>query len=58
MWPVSVKDTCYHLLFVTQIESNMSGMLQTQDDQVVDLKEWEQRWEENRIGFHKPHVHE
>ncbi|XP_019729224.1 probable thiopurine S-methyltransferase [Hippocampus comes] len=35
----------------------MSDTLKTQADQVVDLKEWEQRWEENRIGFHNPRVH-
>ncbi|XP_077404791.1 putative thiopurine S-methyltransferase [Vanacampus margaritifer] len=36
----------------------MSDMLKTQEDRVVDLKEWAQRWDENRIGFHKPQVHE
>ncbi|XP_051927600.1 probable thiopurine S-methyltransferase [Hippocampus zosterae] len=36
----------------------MSDMLKIQADQVVDLKEWEQRWEENQISFHKPQVHE
>ncbi|XP_061681047.1 probable thiopurine S-methyltransferase isoform X2 [Syngnathoides biaculeatus] len=39
-------------------QSNMSSMLKTQEDRVVELKEWEQRWDENRIGFHKPQVHQ
>ncbi|CAL8292502.1 unnamed protein product [Merluccius merluccius] len=27
-----------------------------QEDQVVTLADWEKRWQENRIGFHRPHV--
>ncbi|XP_057683166.1 probable thiopurine S-methyltransferase [Corythoichthys intestinalis] len=35
----------------------MSTMLKIQENCVVKLKEWEQRWHDNRIGFHRPHVH-
>ncbi|XP_077352059.1 putative thiopurine S-methyltransferase isoform X2 [Festucalex cinctus] len=35
-----------------------SRMLKTQEERVIELKEWEQRWMENRISFHKPQVHE
>lgn len=32
-------------------------MLSPQADRVLALTEWEQRWQDNRIGFHRPHVH-
>ncbi|XP_061616509.1 probable thiopurine S-methyltransferase isoform X1 [Phyllopteryx taeniolatus] len=35
----------------------MSSVLKTQEDRVIELNEWEQRWEENKIGFHQPQVH-
>ncbi|XP_077447281.1 putative thiopurine S-methyltransferase [Stigmatopora argus] len=35
----------------------MNNMLKIQENCVVALKEWERRWHENRIGFHKPQVH-
>uniref|UniRef100_A0AAR2IPC4 thiopurine S-methyltransferase n=1 Tax=Pygocentrus nattereri TaxID=42514 RepID=A0AAR2IPC4_PYGNA len=28
-----------------------------QADRVMALEEWEERWNEGRIGFHQPHVH-
>uniref|UniRef100_A0A8C5B7X6 thiopurine S-methyltransferase n=1 Tax=Gadus morhua TaxID=8049 RepID=A0A8C5B7X6_GADMO len=31
-------------------------MLAVQADRVVSLAEWEERWQQNRIGFHRPHV--
>ncbi|XP_061520737.1 uncharacterized protein LOC133395654 isoform X2 [Phycodurus eques] len=40
-----------------RLQSNMSSVLKTQEDRVVELNEWEQRWEENKIGFHQPQVH-
>ncbi|XP_054620635.1 probable thiopurine S-methyltransferase isoform X1 [Dunckerocampus dactyliophorus] len=35
----------------------MSSMLEAQGDRVVELEDWEQRWQEERIGFHLPHIH-
>ncbi|XP_075995503.1 putative thiopurine S-methyltransferase [Genypterus blacodes] len=32
-------------------------MLATQADRVMALGEWEERWQEDRIGFHQFHVH-
>jgi len=32
-------------------------MLAPQAEQVLALGDWEQRWEEGRIGFHQPNVH-
>lgn len=32
-------------------------MLAAQADRVMALGEWEERWEESRIGFHQPQVH-
>ncbi|XP_039978039.1 probable thiopurine S-methyltransferase isoform X1 [Xiphias gladius] len=37
--------------------ANVTGMLAPQGDRVMELVEWEQRWQEDRIGFHQPHVH-
>ncbi|XP_028256294.1 probable thiopurine S-methyltransferase isoform X2 [Parambassis ranga] len=35
----------------------MSSMLAPQADRVMALGEWEERWQDDRIGFHQPHVH-
>ncbi|XP_034400465.1 probable thiopurine S-methyltransferase [Cyclopterus lumpus] len=32
-------------------------MLAPQADRVMALGEWEERWQEDRTGFHQPHVH-
>ncbi|XP_032435868.1 probable thiopurine S-methyltransferase [Xiphophorus hellerii] len=32
-------------------------MLEQQADRVMELSEWNQRWQENKIGFHQPGVH-
>uniref|UniRef100_A0A3Q3B7P3 thiopurine S-methyltransferase n=1 Tax=Kryptolebias marmoratus TaxID=37003 RepID=A0A3Q3B7P3_KRYMA len=32
-------------------------MLDLQADRVMSLTEWENRWQENQIGFHQPTVH-
>lgn len=32
-------------------------MLEQQADRVMELSEWSQRWQENKIGFHQPGVH-
>ncbi|KAK5883389.1 hypothetical protein CesoFtcFv8_019725 [Champsocephalus esox] len=37
--------------------SHVSIMLAQQADRVMALGEWEERWQEDRIGFHQPHVH-
>ncbi|KAG5842682.1 hypothetical protein ANANG_G00180200 [Anguilla anguilla] len=31
--------------------------MSAQADRVMDLSEWEGRWQEGRIGFHQLHVH-
>ncbi|XP_078124228.1 putative thiopurine S-methyltransferase isoform X2 [Sander vitreus] len=36
---------------------NITSMLAPQADRVMALAEWEERWQEDRIGFHQPHVH-
>ncbi|KAG7225426.1 hypothetical protein INR49_027420 [Caranx melampygus] len=38
-------------------QANMSSMLAPQADRVMALGEWEERWQEDRIGFHQPQVH-
>lgn len=38
-------------------ETNMTAMLASQADRVMVIGEWEERWEEGRIGFHQLHVH-
>ncbi|XP_029976524.1 probable thiopurine S-methyltransferase isoform X1 [Salarias fasciatus] len=38
-------------------QTNLSSMLAPQADRVMNLSEWEQRWQDNRIGFHQPQVH-
>lgn len=40
-----------------QGQTNLSSMLAPQADRVMNLSEWEQRWQEDRIGFHQPQVH-
>ncbi|KAM7384541.1 hypothetical protein PAMA_011753 [Pampus argenteus] len=38
-------------------QTNISSMLAPQADRVMVLREWEDRWQEDRTGFHLPHVH-
>ncbi|XP_069032242.1 probable thiopurine S-methyltransferase isoform X1 [Embiotoca jacksoni] len=38
-------------------QANMSTALAPQADRVMALGEWEDRWQEDRIGFHQPQVH-
>nr|XP_040044435.1 probable thiopurine S-methyltransferase isoform X1 [Gasterosteus aculeatus aculeatus]XP_040044436.1 probable thiopurine S-methyltransferase isoform X1 [Gasterosteus aculeatus aculeatus] len=38
-------------------QPNTTSMLAPQADQVMALGDWEERWQEDRIGFHQPHVH-
>ncbi|KAI5622776.1 putative thiopurine S-methyltransferase, partial [Silurus asotus] len=33
-------------------------MMTAQADRVMAPSEWEERWQEGRIGFHQPHVHQ
>ncbi|XP_053347408.1 probable thiopurine S-methyltransferase [Clarias gariepinus] len=33
-------------------------MTSVQRDRVMALSEWEGRWQEGRIGFHQPHIHQ
>ncbi|XP_061839126.1 probable thiopurine S-methyltransferase [Nerophis lumbriciformis] len=35
----------------------MSSMLEAQADRCVELKDWEQRWQEDKTGFHQAHIH-
>ncbi|KAM4539874.1 putative thiopurine S-methyltransferase isoform 1-T1 [Odontesthes bonariensis] len=37
--------------------TNFSSMQGPQGDRVMALSEWEDRWHEDKIGFHQPHVH-
>ncbi|XP_056154680.1 probable thiopurine S-methyltransferase isoform X1 [Lampris incognitus] len=34
-----------------------NSMLAAQADRVMALGEWEERWQDDKIGFHQPHVH-
>ncbi|XP_034560761.1 probable thiopurine S-methyltransferase isoform X2 [Notolabrus celidotus] len=36
----------------------MTGMLAPQANRVMAIGEWEERWQEDRIGFHQPGVHQ
>ncbi|XP_029918719.1 probable thiopurine S-methyltransferase isoform X1 [Myripristis murdjan] len=47
------------LMFLCQRQSRCQGssMLAAQTDRVMALGEWEERWQEGRIGFHQLHVH-
>ncbi|XP_033493130.1 putative thiopurine S-methyltransferase isoform X1 [Epinephelus lanceolatus] len=38
-------------------QANIISMLAPQADRVMALGEWEERWQEQRIGFHQPQVH-
>ncbi|XP_044026541.1 probable thiopurine S-methyltransferase isoform X2 [Siniperca chuatsi] len=38
-------------------QANITSMLALQADRVMALGEWEERWQEDRTGFHQPHVH-
>nr|XP_020504107.1 thiopurine S-methyltransferase isoform X1 [Labrus bergylta] len=38
-------------------EANVTSMLAPQADRVMAIGEWEERWQEDRIGFHQPNVH-
>ncbi|XP_070778456.1 probable thiopurine S-methyltransferase isoform X1 [Enoplosus armatus] len=38
-------------------QANTTSMLAPQVNRVMALGEWEQRWQEDRTGFHQPHVH-
>ncbi|XP_029299731.1 probable thiopurine S-methyltransferase isoform X2 [Cottoperca gobio] len=38
-------------------QANLTSMLAPQADRVMALGEWEERWQEDRIGFHQHHVH-
>nr|XP_049606639.1 probable thiopurine S-methyltransferase [Syngnathus scovelli] len=55
--PKGFWDRLQHATLV-RINDTMGDMLKIQKDRVVKLEEWEQRWEENKTGFHKSHVHE
>ncbi|KAM6974187.1 putative thiopurine S-methyltransferase [Tautogolabrus adspersus] len=38
-------------------KANMTSMLAPQANRVMAIGEWEERWQEDRIGFHQPNVH-
>ncbi|XP_074468636.1 putative thiopurine S-methyltransferase isoform X2 [Sebastes fasciatus] len=38
-------------------QANLTSMLAPQADRVMALGEWEERWQEDRTGFHQPDVH-
>ncbi|XP_039876905.1 probable thiopurine S-methyltransferase isoform X2 [Simochromis diagramma] len=38
-------------------QANITSMLGQQADRVMALGEWEERWQQNKIGFHQPEVH-
>lgn len=38
-------------------QANITSMLEQQADRVMALGEWEERWQQNKIGFHQPEVH-
>ncbi|XP_030003851.1 probable thiopurine S-methyltransferase [Sphaeramia orbicularis] len=45
-------------VFVRKVWSGIqSRMLSAQADRVMENGEWEERWQEGRIGFHQPQVH-
>ncbi|TKS88209.1 putative thiopurine S-methyltransferase [Collichthys lucidus] len=46
-----------HAAAVSRAEANISSMLAPQENRVLVLGEWEERWQEGRIGFHQPEVH-
>ncbi|XP_030267691.1 probable thiopurine S-methyltransferase isoform X3 [Sparus aurata] len=41
----------------SRAQANITSMLAPQANRVMVLGEWEERWQENRIGFHQPVVH-
>ncbi|AWP21410.1 putative thiopurine S-methyltransferase [Scophthalmus maximus] len=38
-------------------QANLTSMLALQAERVMTLGEWEERWHDDRIGFHQPDVH-
>ncbi|XP_059206116.1 probable thiopurine S-methyltransferase isoform X2 [Centropristis striata] len=42
---------------VSRGQANITSMLAPQADRVMALGEWEERWQEDRIGFHQSSVH-
>ncbi|XP_053190978.1 probable thiopurine S-methyltransferase isoform X1 [Scomber japonicus] len=38
-------------------QANITSMLAPQADRVMSLGEWEERWQEGKIGFHQSNVH-
>ncbi|KAL3984070.1 hypothetical protein ACER0C_015695 [Sarotherodon galilaeus] len=38
-------------------QANITSMLGQQADRVMALGEWEERWQQNKIGFHQSEVH-
>ncbi|XP_041665365.1 probable thiopurine S-methyltransferase isoform X1 [Cheilinus undulatus] len=38
-------------------KANKTSMLSSQANRVMAVGEWEERWQEDRIGFHQPNVH-
>uniref|UniRef100_A0A8C7Z3E0 thiopurine S-methyltransferase n=1 Tax=Oryzias sinensis TaxID=183150 RepID=A0A8C7Z3E0_9TELE len=42
---------------VSSAQVNISRMLGQQAERVMALGEWEERWQQDRIGFHQPTVH-
>ncbi|KAM6899818.1 putative thiopurine S-methyltransferase isoform 2-T2 [Xenentodon cancila] len=42
---------------ISGVQSDLSRMLQPQAERVMGVEEWEERWQEGKIGFHQPDVH-
>ncbi|XP_015256629.1 PREDICTED: thiopurine S-methyltransferase isoform X3 [Cyprinodon variegatus] len=46
-----------HVAAHSLAQRNFSSMLEQQANRTMELSEWEQRWQENRTGFHQLEVH-
>uniref|UniRef100_A0A3Q0RZL1 thiopurine S-methyltransferase n=1 Tax=Amphilophus citrinellus TaxID=61819 RepID=A0A3Q0RZL1_AMPCI len=50
-------SSCSSLSTGGRCKTNRTSMLGQQADRVMALGEWEERWQQDRIGFHQPEVH-
>ncbi|XP_055013318.1 probable thiopurine S-methyltransferase isoform X2 [Boleophthalmus pectinirostris] len=55
--PVLLSIRIYLSAFFLFKESCSSSMLAAQENRVIALEEWEEKWQQDKIGFHHPHVH-
>nr|XP_046273282.1 probable thiopurine S-methyltransferase isoform X6 [Scatophagus argus] len=56
LWLVLCHASCW-VSAASWAQANITNMLAPQANRIMALGEWEEDWQEGRIGFHQPQVH-